>query len=852
MLVFVLLIGTLLSSVAFAADTKDYVIDKDIKISTKAHIQSFGDREFETDDKGVLEFGTTGKAKRLEEFALKLEGAPKDMAIEYRVHGQSYGDMPAEADKWIRGDKEIGSRGKAKRIEGIQIRLVNTETGKKYEGYSVEYQVHMQSFGWGVNKTDKGDVWAKDGEFAGTKGLSKRLEAVRVRIKKEDELKVKSVSAINATGVNVKIEKLTEDLEGQTIEVIDNNGNVVEVKPLNLVIGETEGNFKFKTPLTTDPTGVWTVAGIKFDCDVAAQLKAINKADNTELELWNALKTAGIENLEVANSNAYYEAEKPENGFKTLAEVQEFVDKVNAKQLTGAEQTKKVKELVKLLSVDTPSQVQVLAALQDSWVRINPDFIGKYITDLKTTNKITDATTFKEVQAQLDAVNVTEVTSLVTAAEGSAKRADYNKAVAAMKFVKEDDAEKKETTKADLQKKLDTLNLVLNVKEASTAAQFANAYDALVAHVDNKAIIGTETFYTGLRKEYMEATKALAADKTEIVKDAVGIGKAIADVNTVKRAELYNDVANISAEEGKETSTADVLKRLQALAAYVDAKQFDIKTVETTEARLEAYRTELAKLTAVTINDSLTADAVKTAVGNVQKAITDANAAQVTAPLTAITELGNESKPAKTAENLLKALKDDELALGNVVDANAETYLADFDAIKTAATVSEGKPADAIKALKEVIGDLNQVANINNATTAEEVHTALLALSKNEAYINVPSADRVWVAEKVLEARNKVEDTKKFENLQAVRSALGTAAEAHTNALKGVNDLTTASTITDAISALSDVDADFAELSAAEQATIAEKFLLGLEFNDTGAIKTTFRTLAAVKTAAGL
>ena len=690
--------------------------------------------------------------------------------------------------------------------------------------------------------------------------IKANLQEVGAIPTEDKELKVESVSAINGTGVNVKIEKLTEDLEGQTIEVIDNNGNVVEVKPLNLVIGETEGNFKFKTPLTTDPTGVWTVAGIKFDCDVAAQLKAINKADNTELELWNALKTAGIENLEVANSNAYYEAEKPENGFKTLAEVQEFVDKVNAKQLTGAEQADKVEALAKALKGD--SDVVLLNALAP-WARVNEDFLNKvdsnngYKEALNAMNtnqgpKKENADEFKAVQTEIDKINVSRTTALVTAAEGSAKRADYNKAVAAMKFVKEDDVEKKETTKTDLQKKLDTLNLVLNVKEASTAAQFANAYDALVAHVDNKATIGTETFYTGLRKEYMEATKALAADKTETVKDAATIEAAIIKVNTVKRAELYNDVANISVEEGKETSTADVLKRLQSLAAYVDAKQFDIKTVETTEARLEAYRTGLVDLEAVTINNDLTADAVKTKVEAVQTAINTANAAQVTAPLTAITELGTEGKPAKTAENLLKALKDDELALGNVVDANAETYLADFDAIKTAATVGEGKPADAIKALKEVIGDLNQVANINNATTAEEVHTALLALSKNEAYINVPSADRVWVAEKVLEARNKVEDTKKFENLQAVRSALGTAAEAHTNALKGVNDLTTASTITDAISALSDVDADFAELSAAEQATIAEKFLLGLEFNDTGAIKTTFRTLAAVKTAAGL
>lgn len=652
-------------------------------------------------------------------------------------------------------------------------------------------------------------------------------------------------------------------MDEQTIEVIDNNGNVVKVKPLNLVINEEEAIFEFVTPLAVDPVGVWKVAGIDFDCDVAAQIAKINIAD-TELKLYNALTAAGIKNLEVANSKAYFEAEKPEDGFKTLAEVQAFVDEVNAEQATGEEQADKVEALAKALKGD--SDVVLLNALAP-WARVNEDFLNKVDTNdgykealnAMNTNqgpKKENADEFKAVQTEIDKINVARTTALVTAAEGSAKRADYNKAVAAMKFVKEDDAEKKQTTKADLQKKLDTLNLVLNVKEASTAAQFANAYDALVAHVDNKATIGTETFYTGLRKEYMEATKVL--EDVEEVKDAAGIEAAIGKVNTVKRAELYNDVAGIVAEEGdNQTSTADVLKKLQALAAYVDAKQFDIETVETTEARLEAYRTELAKLTAIEKVDEATADAVKTAVENVQTAINTANAAKVTEPLEVVVALTAES----SNEDILEALKDDELALGNVVDANIATYKADLTAITTAASLGTDeapiKPADAIKALKEVIGDLNQVANINNASSADAVHTALLALSGNEAYINVPSADRLWVAEKVLAARNKVEDTKKFENLQAVRSALGTAATAHTNALKAVNDLTIESPLAgddSVIAALSLVDADFAELSAAEQAEIAEPFFLGLKFaeEDPGKVSPAFRTLAAVKDAAGL
>ena len=626
---------------------------------------------------------------------------------------------------------------------------------------------------------------------------------------------------------------------------------------MNLVINETEAQFKFATPLAVDPTGVWTVAGIKYDADVAALLKDINEA-GTELALYNALTAAGIENLVVENSPAYNAADKPAEGFKTLAEVQAFVDKVNAEQTSDTEKATQVDALAKALSATTPSDVVILNALAP-WAQVNQEFLATYKTDLAAMNTssgpdktITDE--FKNVQTVIDNANVTEVTTLVGTAETNAKRADYNKAVAAMDFVREDDAEDQtDKTKANLQKRLDTLNLVLNVKEASTAAQFANAYDALVAHVDNKVTIGTEVFYTDLRTKYMDATKVI--DGAETVKDAAGIEAEIVKVNTKKRAELFNDVANVvDATDGTETKTADVLKKLQALAVYADKDDFDIKTVETTEARLEAYRTGLSALTPITIDGNETASAVQTAIQSVQTVITTANSTAVTTPLTAITTLSSPSD-----DDLLDALKNAELALENVVDANVDAYQADLAAIQTAATVGS-EPVDpegkAIARLEVVLADINLLVDINKAATAEEVHTALLALSGNDDYINVPSADRLWVAEKVLAARDE-ETGKVFAKLDDVMNAstgaLAVAANAHGTALTAVNDLTAASTITDVIDALADIDADFAELSAAEQADIAEAFFLGLEFSETtNKVSPAFRTLAAVKAAAGL
>ena len=49
-----------------------------------------------------------------------------------------------------------GTQGKSYRLEGIKIKLENTEK------YSVMYRVHIQNIGW--------QDWKYDGEIAGTEG----------------------------------------------------------------------------------------------------------------------------------------------------------------------------------------------------------------------------------------------------------------------------------------------------------------------------------------------------------------------------------------------------------------------------------------------------------------------------------------------------------------------------------------------------------------------------------------------------------------------------------------------------------------------------------------------------------
>lgn len=653
---------------------------------------------------------------------------------------------------------------------------------------------------------------------------------------KEGAFKVETVSAITKTGVTLNIKKLDKDVEGATITVKDNNGNIVEVTPLNLVINETVANFKFKTPLTSEPTGVWTIEGISYDTDVAAQLDEINSA-NTELKLYNALTAAGIKNLVVKNSSAYKAADKPADGFKTLEEVQAFVDKVNASQLTAAEQAEKVDALAKAL--ENGSQVLVLDALK-SWSQVNESTIATYIDNLKAMNsnqgplKATE-NEFKNIQTVLDNANVAAATTAVNTAKNNAKRADYDKAVKAMNFVREDDSKvSTDKVKANLQKDLDLLNKVLNVKEASTAAQLANAYNALVAQVDNKSVIGSEQFYTDLRTKYMDATKALAATETETVKTAADIENAIVKVNTQKRAELYNAVAQVvDSPEGSATKTADVLKKLQDLAAYADKADFDIKTVNTSEDSLKAYRTAFTTLTTISSPSTESASNVTTMIKAVQTKVNNVNDAAVTAPLTKL-EMGTEvggvfhngtseiTSPAEKEAALLATLK--ATGLKNIEDANSSAYLAVYDEIKTAASGAKTTP-DEIASVKS---DVQNIVNAENArielnaastdTAAQAALTRFAIATGNNDFINLSSTSKLEVAGLV----NSNKPTNGYENKTAVNAAITAQDTARTGLITGVNN---ASTITEYNSALGSLDyKPFEDLSASQKIAVAEAF----------------------------
>ena len=117
-----------------------------VPVTGQAHIQGFG---WVSGKNGL--FGTTGQSLRLEALALNANGKPLSGA----VHIQNVGDVEATG--------LFGSVGLAHRIEAIKLNVPK----------NVQYRVHMQDTGW--------TSWVGSGEWCGSKGKSKRIEAVEFK-----------------------------------------------------------------------------------------------------------------------------------------------------------------------------------------------------------------------------------------------------------------------------------------------------------------------------------------------------------------------------------------------------------------------------------------------------------------------------------------------------------------------------------------------------------------------------------------------------------------------------------------------------------------------------------------------
>ena len=143
-------------------DTSTPFVDRSSEppsVSYRAHVAGIGWQGAVSD--GAVA-GTTGQGRALE----ALSGS-----VSWYGHGSSSLEVRAHVSNvgwqgWTSGT--AGTTGRSLAVEALQFRL----SGEAASSYDVWYRVHCSDYGW--------LGWAKDGASAGTVGLSKAVQAVRV------------------------------------------------------------------------------------------------------------------------------------------------------------------------------------------------------------------------------------------------------------------------------------------------------------------------------------------------------------------------------------------------------------------------------------------------------------------------------------------------------------------------------------------------------------------------------------------------------------------------------------------------------------------------------------------------
>lgn len=208
---------------------------KGLSVQYRTHVQTYGWQNYVSD--GAMS-GTQGQAKRLEGINIRLVNQGYSGDIQYRTHVQTYGWQT-----WKKNGQMAGTSGEAKRLEAIQIKL----TGELAENYDIYYRTHIQTFGW--------SGWAKNGAMCGSAGYAKRLE-----------------------GINIVLVKKGGKAPGSTADsFFENKGTIkINLKTPTLIYTYAEKgkvyNLVSAAGITTDPSTLWTTLSYSSSNTKVAQI----------------------------------------------------------------------------------------------------------------------------------------------------------------------------------------------------------------------------------------------------------------------------------------------------------------------------------------------------------------------------------------------------------------------------------------------------------------------------------------------------------------------------------------------------------------------------------------------------
>ena len=230
-----------------------------VTVRYTTHVQTYG---WQGDENNANKWfvngkmaGTCGKAKRLEGIKIRVYGND-NLGIQYTTHCQSYGWLP-----WSANGEMNGTEGEAKRLEAIKIQLTGADKNK----YDVYYRVHAQSYGW--------LGWAKNGAPSGTAGYAKRLEGIQiVVVKKGDAAPGLNYGGVNAaSGVHQTASYVAKAGSSPVV------GNQATSNTNPSVAGESNVNVAYRTHVQTYGWQGWKYNGqMSGTSGQAKRLEGIN------------------------------------------------------------------------------------------------------------------------------------------------------------------------------------------------------------------------------------------------------------------------------------------------------------------------------------------------------------------------------------------------------------------------------------------------------------------------------------------------------------------------------------------------------------------------------------------------
>ena len=629
---------------------------------------------------------------------------------------------------------------------------------------------------------------------------------------------------VTRTGVKVTFEALAETLKDATIEVIDNNGDIVEVQAISKILeGRTTASFSFEKVLSSrEIKGVWTVNGLSKDLTEAKLMKNLAGAkteDDTEKALIELQKAGYIESLKMAKNptveeieeaakKAYHEALKADDAkIVTAEDVQAIIDEVNTELDTTADE----KERVERVKASVNNKRQFLNALSEEGIeRVNSEWFEAYATAVNTDS----VKTIKDIKTAIDDTNLTKVEHEINVQnlENSLDVEKVEKAIGLVnEFVNPETTKKENVSGVEVEynvqdRMLEKLNkqlALINVVTSDNTKALKNSlvklsnlteefnYDKVV-NEDNLLRI-VEELSTGVDiptnvKELVEFINN-RVNQTVIKEALQGVEKAYASAEADKKDGKYTESAK--------TTIMKAFKALEtATVKEENTKDTTNKFVSSiiVEDNLQMYKSYKDK---DGLDHNLVTTDVNALVNHIKAANEYVKNNAVTIALNEIDKLARESKV--DAKKLYNALANEKVGLKGLVVANTDDYAIDAQLLKrNGATDDEVY----VKSLNQAIASVNAKVQVANAKSLSEMLTGVnnFAVSENMDILNKSNEERKDISEEVLASEASMKTVAEVKNaIEAATVTKNQKIEAINEAVKSGNRATIISRVNEIV-----------------------------------------------------